>query len=96
MGRGRLADVVGLGAGIVGSGEVFHSPVEKQAWVSGTSSRPRRGWTLRDAGASFRIIFYKDAFAVLWMVASCYSVHYTFQVAIPVIFDEAHGYNELT
>ena len=45
--------------------------------------------------ASFRIILHKDAFAVLWMVASSYSVYYTFQVAIPVIFDEVYGYNEL-
>jgi MFS family permease len=29
------------------------------------------------------------------MVASSYSVYYTFQVAIPVIFDEVYGYNEL-
>lgn len=29
------------------------------------------------------------------MVASSYSVYYTFQVAIPVIFKETYGYNEL-
>jgi MFS family permease len=29
------------------------------------------------------------------MVASSYCVYYTFQVAIPVIFDEIYGYNEL-
>ena len=31
---------------------------------------------------------------MLWTVASSYSVYYTFQVAIPVIFDEIYNYNE--
>ncbi|GAB1314804.1 Itaconate transport protein [Madurella fahalii] len=52
-------------------------------------------WRVRNAVASFRFILHKDAFAVLWMVASSYTVYYTFQVAIPVIFDEIYGYNEL-
>lgn len=51
--------------------------------------RPLRAFT------SLRIILYPDAAAVLWMVASSYSVYYTFQVAIPVIFEEIYGYNEL-
>ncbi|KAK4113333.1 MFS general substrate transporter [Canariomyces notabilis] len=55
----------------------------------------KKGWSLQDAVASFRIILHKDTFAVLWMVASSYSVYYTFQVAIPVIIDEIYGYNEL-
>ncbi|KAK4097305.1 MFS general substrate transporter [Parathielavia hyrcaniae] len=61
----------------------------------GVSKSRRQRWSLQDAVASFRIILYKDAFAVLWMVASSYSIYYTFQVAIPVIFDEVYGYNEL-
>jgi MFS family permease len=60
-----------------------------------TGPEQRRGWSLRDAIASFRILLHKDAFAVLWMVASSYTIYYTFQVAIPVIFDEVYGYNEL-
>ena len=52
-------------------------------------------WRPLRAFASFRIILYPDAAAVLWMVASSYSVYYTFQVAIPVIFQEIYGYNEL-
>lgn len=52
-------------------------------------------WRLLGAFASFRIILYPDTAAVLWMVASSYSVYYTFQVAIPVIFEEIYGYNEL-
>ncbi|KAL2193331.1 major facilitator superfamily domain-containing protein [Corynascus similis CBS 632.67] len=60
-----------------------------------TRSERQKRWTIRDAVASFRIIFHRDAFAVLWMVASSYSIYYTFQVAIPVIFDEVYGYNEL-
>lgn len=59
------------------------------------SDPPRRRWSVRDAVGSFRIILHKDAFAVLWMVASSYTVYYTIQVAIPVIFDEVYGYNEL-
>lgn len=50
---------------------------------------------LKTLGASFRIILYPDAAAVLWMIASSYSVYYTFQVATPVIFADIYGYNEL-
>lgn len=52
-------------------------------------------WRPLSAFASLRIVLYPDAAAVLCMVASSYSVYYTFQVAIPVIFDEVYGYNEL-
>ncbi|KAK3898388.1 hypothetical protein C8A05DRAFT_47279 [Staphylotrichum tortipilum] len=71
--------------------------VEEKGMVrsGGRENEPRRPWRLGDAVASFRIILHKDAFVVLWMVASSYSVYYTFQVAIPVIFDEVYGYNEL-
>ncbi|KAK8066679.1 hypothetical protein PG997_013426 [Apiospora hydei] len=44
---------------------------------------------------SLRIIFYADAAAVLWMVATSYCVYYTFQVAIPVIYHDAYEYNDL-
>ncbi|KAH8911218.1 MFS general substrate transporter [Coniochaeta sp. PMI_546] len=50
---------------------------------------------VRTLGASFRIILYPDAAAVLWMVATSYSVYYTYQVAIPVIFADIYHYNEL-
>lgn len=66
--------------------------------VQGMQSRSvgsGRKWRPRDAVVSLRILMHKDAFAVLWMVASSYTVYYTFQVAIPVIFDEVYGYNEL-
>ncbi len=72
-----------------------NSANKKEACGLNSSSDLRRRWSLRDAVALFRIILHKDAFAVLWMVASSYSVYYTFQVAIPVIFDEVYGYNEL-
>ncbi|KAH0558953.1 hypothetical protein GP486_004424 [Trichoglossum hirsutum] len=52
-------------------------------------------WQLLSAFVSFRIILYPDAAAVLWMVAWSYSVYYTFQAAIPVIFKDIYGYNEL-
>lgn len=52
-------------------------------------------WRPLSAFASLRIVLYPDAAAVLCMVASSYSVYYTFQVAIPVIFDEVYGFNEL-
>lgn len=52
-------------------------------------------WRPLSAFASLRIVLYPDAAVVLCMVASSYSVYYTFQVAIPVIFDEVYGYNEL-
>ncbi|KAK4139873.1 MFS general substrate transporter [Dichotomopilus funicola] len=59
------------------------------------TTKTKGRWSLLDVAASFRILFHKDAFAVLWMVASSYCIYYTFQVAIPVIFDEVYGYNEL-
>jgi hypothetical protein len=52
-------------------------------------------WRPIDAFASLRIVLYSDATAVLLMVATSYSIYYTFQAAIPVIFDEVYGYNEL-
>lgn len=55
----------------------------------------KRAWRPLSAFASLRIVLYPDAAAVLCMVASSYSVYYTFQVAVPVIFDEVYGYNEL-
>jgi hypothetical protein len=68
---------------------------DAESGPEGCCPAPRRGWSVRDAVGSFRIILHKDAFAVLWMVASSYSIYYTIQVAIPVIFDEIYGYNEL-
>ncbi|KAH6630885.1 major facilitator superfamily domain-containing protein [Chaetomium sp. MPI-SDFR-AT-0129] len=59
------------------------------------TTKTKGRWSLLDVAASFRILFHKDAFAVLWMVASSYCIYYTLQVAIPVIFDEVYGYNEL-
>ncbi|KAI0894039.1 MFS general substrate transporter [Annulohypoxylon nitens] len=55
----------------------------------------REKWRPGTAFASLRILLYKDASAVLWMVALTYSVYYTFQVAIPVIFADIYSYNEL-
>ena len=52
-------------------------------------------WYPLRALSSLRIIFYPDAAAVLWTVSTSYSVYYTFQVAVPVIFAEIYGYNEL-
>ncbi|KAK8135650.1 hypothetical protein PG984_003590 [Apiospora sp. TS-2023a] len=43
---------------------------------------------------SLRLIFYPDAAAVLWMIATSYCVYYTFQVAIPVIYQDLYGYND--
>lgn len=63
---------------------------EERLRVGGKST-----WRPLSALVSLRIILYPDAAAVLCMVASSYSVYYTFQVAIPVIFDEIYGYNEL-
>lgn len=58
-------------------------------------SKEKRPWRVTNTFAAFRIILYRDAVAVLWMVASSYSVYYTFQVAIPVIFDKIYEYNDL-
>lgn len=58
------------------------------------SSQARPKWTVKAAVHSLRIILYPDAAAILWMVATSYSVYYTFQVAIPVIYDEVYHYND--
>ncbi|KAI1343762.1 MFS general substrate transporter [Xylariaceae sp. FL0016] len=55
----------------------------------------RTKWEPLSAFTSLRIIFYPDAFPVLWTIASSYCIYYTYQVAIPTIFDEIYGYNEL-
>ncbi|KAK8035554.1 hypothetical protein PG993_010549 [Apiospora rasikravindrae] len=52
------------------------------------------GWRPIMLLQSLRIIFYADAAAVLWMIATSYCVYYTFQVAIPVIFHDIYGYND--
>ncbi|KAK4242995.1 major facilitator superfamily domain-containing protein [Corynascus novoguineensis] len=96
------------GRAVVGNGEIPARGLWRTWWDVGegllkrktkkdgqSMSRRQKPWAIRDAVASFRIIFHRDAFAVLWMVASSYSIYYTFQVAIPVIFDEVYGYNEL-
>ncbi|KAB5522825.1 major facilitator superfamily domain-containing protein [Coniochaeta sp. 2T2.1] len=57
--------------------------------------RERPTWKPLSVLASLRIILHPDAAVVLWMVASSYCVYYTFQVAIPTIFDEIYGYNDL-
>lgn len=52
-------------------------------------------WRPLSAFVSLRLVLYPDAAAVLCMVASSYSVYYTFQVAIPTIFDEIYSFNAL-
>lgn len=52
-------------------------------------------WRPLSAFSSLRIVLYPDAAAVLWMIASSYSVYYTYQVAIPTIFERDYGYDEL-
>lgn len=41
------------------------------------------------------IILHADAALVLWVVASSYMIYYMFQVAVPVIFADMYGYNDL-
>ena len=74
--------------------------MRNESRVTDTTEKPlqvhaKPTWRPLSAFASLRTILYPDAAAVLWMVASSYSVYYTFQVAIPVIFEEVYGYNEL-
>ncbi|KAI1460211.1 MFS general substrate transporter [Annulohypoxylon moriforme] len=71
----------------------------QEAGSASATSRSRvdmkEKWRPGIAFASLRILLYKDASAVLWVVALTYSVYYTFQVAIPVIFADIYLYNEL-
>ncbi|PVH72056.1 MFS general substrate transporter [Cadophora sp. DSE1049] len=57
------------------------------------AERPK--WRVLSTFTALRIILYPDAAAVLMMVATSYSVYYTFQVAIPVIYEEIYGFNNL-
>jgi hypothetical protein len=60
-----------------------------------STGKRRPSWRPINAFASLRIILYLDAAAVLLMVSTSYSVYYTFQAAVPVIFAQIYGYNEL-
>src|SRR5690606_6955509 len=43
----------------------------------------------------FRIVFYRDTFLTVWMHGSFYTAHYSFVAALPDIFGQVYGYNEL-
>ncbi|KAK0725979.1 major facilitator superfamily domain-containing protein [Lasiosphaeris hirsuta] len=76
---------------------------EKRGDVEGQAALPcpaadereQPRWKPLSVLASLRIMLHPDAAVVLWTVASSYCVYYTFQVAIPTIFDEIYGYNDL-
>ncbi|KAI1266566.1 major facilitator superfamily domain-containing protein [Xylariaceae sp. FL1019] len=55
----------------------------------------RQRWCVFSLLGTFRILVIRDAAPVLWVIGVSYAVYYTFQVAIPVIFDEIYHYNEL-
>jgi MFS family permease len=69
--------------------------LRKQMQQHGNTSAAVERWRPSRVLDALRIIFYPDAAAILWMVASSYCVYYTFQVVIPVIFDDIYGYNGL-
>lgn len=90
--RGRRRVCGGLG------GRFFDLIVKPSAVSSKRKRYLRKGkllWYPLRVLSSLRIIFYPDVAAVLWTVYTSYSVYYTFQVAVPVIFAEIYGYNEL-
>ncbi|UKZ83336.1 hypothetical protein TrVFT333_011144 [Trichoderma virens FT-333] len=100
--KGTARTVVGNGSvPAVGIWRTWWSVLRSKRSQKGDGSdepnpgKKRQAWRISNTFASFRIILYKDAAFVLWMVASSYSVYYTFQVAIPVIFSEIYRYNEL-
>ncbi|KAK4446798.1 major facilitator superfamily domain-containing protein [Podospora aff. communis PSN243] len=95
---------------VVGNGEAEVKGLGRTWWSLLTRRRGRRAagreiesrregerprWRPLSMLVSLRIILYPDAAAVLWVVASSYCVYYTFQVAIPTIFDDIYGYNDL-
>ncbi|KAI0143679.1 major facilitator superfamily domain-containing protein [Xylariaceae sp. FL1272] len=55
----------------------------------------RHRWSVFSLLGTFRIIVIRDAAPALWVIGVSYGVYYTFQVAIPVIFDEIYHYNQL-
>ncbi|KAL2066809.1 hypothetical protein VTL71DRAFT_1233 [Oculimacula yallundae] len=52
-------------------------------------------WNILSPLGALRIILYPDAAAVLVMIATSYTVYYTIQVAIPVIYKDIYGFNDL-
>jgi len=78
-----------------GGGDVEGRAAPSSRLAVAVEETERRRWKPLSVLASLRIMLHPDAAAVLWMVASSYSVYYTFQVAIPTIFDEIYGYNDL-
>ncbi|TFB01532.1 putative transporter AQR1, partial [Trichoderma ghanense] len=53
------------------------------------------GSCMIDLLACLRIIFYKDTFLALWVHGSFYTVDYSFVAAVPDVYKEAYGYNDL-
>ncbi|KAF2789554.1 MFS general substrate transporter [Melanomma pulvis-pyrius CBS 109.77] len=81
---------------VVGNGSI---PVHGiwRTWMSFSHGRAsvKASQSLRRVFDSLRITLNPDAAVILWMAASSYGIYYTFQVAIPVIFDDVYAYNEL-
>ncbi|KAJ2890867.1 hypothetical protein MKZ38_001254 [Zalerion maritima] len=78
--------------------EIFLKPMFRPQLQTQAQSPPpqkRPPFRPRTLVSPLLIIFHRDSFPILWTVASSYCVHYTYQVAIPVIFSEIYHYNEL-
>jgi MFS family permease len=54
-----------------------------------------RAYGLGNIFACFRIIFYRDTFLALWIHGSFYTVDYSFVAAVPDIFQNVYGFNDL-
>ncbi|KAK3955685.1 major facilitator superfamily domain-containing protein [Pseudoneurospora amorphoporcata] len=64
--------------------------------TTATSTTPKSKWYgLGNILACFRLIFYKDTSLTLWVHGSFYTVDYSMVAAIPDIFKDIYGFNEL-
>ncbi|KAL7919869.1 MFS general substrate transporter [Trichoderma austrokoningii] len=54
-----------------------------------------RAYGLGNILAALRIIFHRDTFLVLWVHGSFYTVDYSFVAAVPDIFQDIYGFNDL-
>lgn len=69
--------------------------IETTAVASEAPKTVIRAYELGNLLACLRIIFYKDTFLALWIHGSFYTVDYSFVAAVPDIFKDIYGYNDL-
>lgn len=71
------------------------SELEPTATATEAPKTVVRAYGLGNLFACLRIIFYRDTFLALWIHGSFYTVDYSFVAAVPDIFKDIYGFNDL-